>query len=54
MAIRVRGRWWFFPLVVGGALVGLIVLWLAASLVLYSPEYVRRVLVWGNPIRAIT
>jgi CubicO group peptidase (beta-lactamase class C family) len=48
MAIRLRGRWWFYPLVVGGALVGLIVLWLAASLVLYSPEYVRRVLVWGE------
>ena len=48
MAIGVRRRWWFYPLAVGGSLVGLVVLWLAASSVFYSPEYVRRVLVWGE------
>jgi CubicO group peptidase (beta-lactamase class C family) len=48
VAKRSRRRWWFYLLVFAGGLAGLVVLWLAAASVVYSPEYVRRVLAWGE------
>lgn len=48
LAKRSQRRWWFYPLIFVGGLAGLVVVWLIAASAIYSPEYVRRVLAWGE------
>lgn len=41
-----RRRWWVWPVGALGAPVGVVGVWLLVAAVVYSPEYVRRVVVW--------
>lgn len=43
-----RRRWWHYPVRAVIGLVLLIVVWLVAASIVYSPQYVVRVLAWGE------